>query len=161
MKKETAKDLLELIAKFTRLAELAVDEKTRAERSHTVKSLQSRLHTLYTEEQLKFLKKRGGEDAWFELVRVYYFIDQSVEGYTVRSAAANWKEQPTWGPYGHKYEAIMKIDELIKFKIHDRKRGFGNTEKDIERATCMADLMANINLGISTAISALMGGTHA
>ena len=151
MKKVSATTLLEQIAKFKRFAELATAEFQR-QRLRTVQGLQSQLSDVYDDEQIKFLKKRGGENGeWFELVRKFYFIDQSDEGYTVRSAARDWETQPVWGPFGHKFEALMKVDELIKYKNNDRKYGRGDKEKDIERAAKIADTIANVSLGLTTA----------
>lgn len=156
MKKVSAATLIEQIAKFKRFAELAVSIEIQQQHLRTVQGLESQLKTHYDEEQLKFIAKRGGEHGeWFELVRKLYFIDQSTEGYSVRSAAANWKEQPVWGPFSHKYEALQKIDELVKFKIHDRKRGIGDHEADIERGAKLADLIANVKLGLSIAFTSL------
>ena len=156
MKKISTGTLIEQISKFKRFAEIAPTLELQQQHLHTVQGLQSQLNTAYDQEQIKFLKKRGGENGeWFQLVRMFYFIDKNSDGYTVRSAAANWKEQPTWGPFGHKFEALTKVDELIKFKIHDRKRGFGDHDKDIARAGDLADLIANVNLGLTTAFTAL------
>ena len=151
-KKTSAATLIEQIAKFKRFNELAPSEM----HQRTIAGLESQLKTHYDVEQLKFIAKRGGENgAWFEEVRRFYFLDQNTDGHTVRSAAANWKEQPVWGPFSHKYEALQKIDELIKFKIHDRKRGFGNHEADLERGAKIADLIANVKLGLSIAFTSL------
>ena len=156
MKKISTATLIEQITKFKRFAEIAPSLELQQQHLRTVQGLQSQLSTAYDEEQIKFLKKRGGENGeWFELVRKFYFIDQSSEGHTVRSAAANWKEQPVWGPFSHKFEALTKIDELIKFKINDRKRGFGDQEADVQRAAKIADTIANVALGITTALAAL------
>lgn len=156
MKKVTAATLIEQITKFKRFTELAPSIEVQQQHLRTVEGLKSQLNTMYDQEQIKFLKKRGGENGeWFELVRKFYFIDQSSEGHMVRSAAANWKEQPVWGPFSHKFEALTKIDELIKFKIHDRKRGFGDQEADIERAAKIADTIANVKLGLSIAFTSM------
>ena len=156
MKKVSTSTLLEQISKFQRFAEIAPTLELQQQHLRTVQGLKSQLNTAYDEEQIKFLKKRGGENGeWFQLVRLFYFIDKSDEGYTVRSAARDWETQPVWGPYGHKFEALQKVDELIKYKINDRKQGRGDKDKDIERAAKLADTIANVNLGITTALNAL------
>lgn len=155
-KKVSAATLIEQITKFKRFAEIAITQEQQEQHLRTVHGLKSQLNAMYDEDQIKFLKKRGGENGeWFQMVRMFYFLDQSSEGYTVRSAAANWKEQPIWGPFGHRFEALAKVDELIKFKNNDRKRGFGDQEVDVERAAKIADTIANVKLGLSIAFTSM------
>ena len=78
--------------------------------------------------------KCGDVEGWFEWARSLYDIIPEANGtYTVRSKARDWKKTMEWTGLDRKMDAQEKIEKLVGYKLHDRQRGHGDVEKDMEK----------------------------
>ncbi len=88
----------------------------------------------YDKARLGELKERLAKQGidyedWVEWANSLYVIEPSLNSVIVRSNAKDWDK--IWEVDSH-IDGLLKIEQLIGYKIHDRKRGRGDMEKDLE-----------------------------
>lgn len=95
------------------------------------KQAKSLLDTEMSAAEKDFLQKNLGSD-WWELGKKLYPITQEGNEWVVKSTAAEWKEEKSW-KYDYKFQALEQVELLMKYKNHDRNKGVGNSERDLEK----------------------------
>lgn len=132
--KETSKVLFERADTFKRMFEINPDHPTAKK---TYESLVARANELLTAELkikgMKFEAKHEGSE-WYELIKKQYPITQEDGKFVLRSEAKNWEDQKFW-EFDDRYLALAKVEQLVAWLADHRKRGRGDTDKDIARIT--------------------------
>ena len=83
-------------------------------------------------QEKDFLGKHAGSD-WWELAKKQYPIEEMGRGgYKVKSEARQWKNDKNW-EFDYKFQAMEKIERLVKWLDQNRKRGFGDKEADLDK----------------------------
>lgn len=131
--------LIEQVGKFQHLVALQPQNEVYAK---TLESLYRRLDEQKTVEMELFTQKHGGSDWWELAMKQYPIIQDEVTGkFVVVSEAREWTEPKDW-EFSHKFDAILKVQQLVKWLDDGRKRGFGCRDKDIERLAPMHEVTA-------------------
>lgn len=91
------------------------------------------------EVALRGLKIRGrvekaglDYDEWWAWAQSLYSIDYCVNSnqFVVTSKARTWETDMSWG-FADQISCKEKVEQLVGYKIRDRKRGRGDMEKDL------------------------------
>lgn len=85
--------------------------------------------TAMNEKECAAIRERlhGYDEEWEAWAKSLYADD----GIKLISKARDWKDEVSW-PYSSEVEKLRKIEQLVKWKIHDRARGRGSVEEDLE-----------------------------
>jgi hypothetical protein len=145
VKGSTVKKEIKVIGEALQRMQDIVDKSSGADRERHEKTLKNlkanfdhameRYDVFRETAMVKRIKDKCGDvEGWFEWARSLYDIVPEANGtYTVRSKARNWKNTVEWTNLDRKIDAQEKIEKLVGYKIHDRQRGHGDVEKDMEK----------------------------
>lgn len=98
----------------------------------TIKNLEIRANAKLDSEmaakEKSFMDKHQGAD-WWLLASQQYPITITEEGFTVTSNIFEGRD--TWS-FSHKFLALEKVQQLVKWKAADREKGWGDVDADLE-----------------------------
>lgn len=129
-KKMKAKDAFAHYEKVKKMAEKG--QMTQQQVEGALKIAKSLMDDEMQAKEKAFYDKHEGSD-WWELAKKQYPIEElSRGGYRVKSEAKQWKNDKEW-EFDYKYQALDKIEKLVKWLDQNRKRGFGDKDADLEK----------------------------
>lgn len=82
-----------------------------------IKSIENRLDVEYGDE-------------WRDWAKSLYNLRVEVGVHRVSSSAKDWKENKEWS-FSNRSDALLKVEQLIQYKVYDRSRGRGDVSKDL------------------------------
>lgn len=136
-----SKELYSSYETFTRLFNEATDEEPKARFKKLAEMFKVKFEDKLKEEHNKRkselqvrLTKSGvvDFDAWLSWAKSLYKITMLSTEWRVESEARDWNEPMVWY-FQYEIECYEKVEQLINYKIRDRKRGHGDQAKDLSK----------------------------
>jgi len=103
----------------------------------TIENTERRANSLMDDEMAAKLKsfeaKHQGAD-WWQIMEANYPVvkDEARNSWVVTSRAREWENAPEW-EFHYKYDALAKVQQLVRWIADGRRRGFGDVETDLEK----------------------------
>jgi hypothetical protein len=79
----------------------------------------------------RIIERVGDFEVWMDWAKSLYAITYDAGLYEVKSKARDWKDDRVW-KFEHNIDCLEKIEQLIGYKIYDRKRGRGDMGEDVQ-----------------------------
>ena len=108
-------DLLDIRILYIEEEKKLYDAEIAAERANKIRSLRDKLAMEFGEE-------------WEEWAKSLY-VDMDGK---IISTARDWKFEKSWY-YNDELEKLQKIEQLIRYKVYDRRRGHGSVDEDLQK----------------------------
>lgn len=140
MKTLTAAEMFATLEKHKRNYAVAPTELLRQTIENLTRNANAKLTDEMGKRQKNFESKYAGSTWWEMCMKLYTITEQNGE-FVVESMAREWEEEKKWA-FTFKVEAMEKVEQLVKWKDLDRKRGFGDRDQDIEKITDKLNAMA-------------------
>jgi DNA repair exonuclease SbcCD ATPase subunit len=125
------------IEKLEAEANELVDELNAVEEAYQKRMAEEELRRKEEGLKARITSKVGNYLDWMKWAESLYPITLDEDGkFIFISKARDWKkpEDHTYGPFTHKIDALIEIEQLINWKIQDRNRGHGDMDEDLANA---------------------------
>jgi len=131
--KQTARQTYEILEKLRKM-QAANPTVERAAQIEKMKIVADSLMDSEMAAKLKsFEAKHQGAD-WWQIMEANYPVikDEARNSWVVTSKAREWENAPEW-EFHYKYDALAKVQQLVRWIADGRRRGFGDVETDLEK----------------------------
>lgn len=134
MKKVTAKSIAAQVLTFKNIV---ATQPANTMAATTLANLEIKLELAITDEAIArgkaFEAKHAGSD-WWEEIKLLYPIVETEASFVVTSLARDWnpESEKEWA-FADKWQALAKVEQLVKWLDENRRRGHGCTDKDMTR----------------------------